>query len=585
MVRNQIIELLKTAVEDGSAVDVSVPELENLGHYSTNVAMRLSKIRGKKPMDLAEEIAAKMRSAAPSGFFEKIETASPGFVNFWLSKETIQKEFATIIADETFGANESMKEKLVMAEFTDVNPFKQVHVGHLMSNAIGESLSRLYEAAGAKIFRVNYQSDVGLHVAMAIWAIMNVLQNEMPAEDVSLFDRMAYLGRAYATGSRAHRGENPAHPDAKEEIEAINGKVYNRSDEKINVLYDLGRAWSLAYFETLYVRLGTKFVHYFFESEVGSIGLEIIAAHPDIFEKSEGAIIFRGERYGLHTRVFVNSKGIPVYEGKELGLNKMKFDMYHPDLSLIITGNEITDYFKVLIKAMELTMPDVARGTQHVPHGMLRLPSGKMSSRTGDVITAESLLDDVKTKLSEHASEKSNLGLVERDVVTEMIAVGAIKYSILKQAPGQDIVFDFEKSLSVHGDSGPYLQYAYARLRSILRKAGKYPISPPQKGEARPTGGDIQYPLLNSDVELALIRKLFDFPEIVASAGKRLAPNVLATYLHQLATIANQFYESTFILKDENESRRDARLVLVEVTARILKSGLSLLGIQAPEKI
>ncbi len=185
-------------------------------------------------------------------------------------------------------------------------------------------------------------------------------------------------------------------------------------------------------------------------------------------------MIFRGEQYGLHTRVFINSQGIPVYEGKELGLNRIKFDLYHPDLSIIITGNEIVDYFKVLMKAMELTIPDVAASTRHVPHGMLRLPSGKMSSRTGDVITAESLLDQVKAKLAERVSARADeLSPDEREAATEAIAIGAIKYSILKQSPGQDIIFDFDKSLSVEGDSGPYVQYAYARLKSILRKASR----------------------------------------------------------------------------------------------------------------
>ncbi len=574
MIREDIVELLKKATAEDSVGDISVPEVETLGHYSTNIAMRLAKARGIKPMDLAAEIVEKLKSSAPTDIFDKIEVAAPGFINFWLSKQTVQKEFSAVIANENFGANDTMKGKMVMVEYTDVNPFKQVHAGHLMSNAIGESFARLYEAAGAKITRVNYQSDVGMHVAMAIWAMMNVLKNEMPAENISLIAKMAYLGRAYAAGSRAYRGEDPANLNSKEAIEAINAKVYDKSDNSINELYNIGRTWSLDYFEELYARLGTKFVHYFFESEVGEEGVKIIAAHPDIFEKSEGAVIFRGENYGLHTRVFINSKGIPVYEGKELGLNKIKFDLYHPDLSVIVTGNEINEYFRVLLKAMELTIPEVAAKTRHASHGMLRLPTGKMSSRTGDVITAEFLIEDVKAKLSEHVSEKSDLTTDERAAVTETIAIGAIKYSVLRQTPGQDIIFDFEKSLSVHGDSGPYLQYTYARLKSLLRKGE----------ETRDERRELES--LETDAELSLMRKLFDFPETILSAGKRLAPNLLATYLHQLAMTANHFYESTpMILKDEDVERMDARLMLIETTARILKSGLNLLGIQAPEKI
>ena len=299
-----------------------------------------------------------------------------------------------------------------------------------------------------------------------------------------------------------------------------------------------------------------------------------MAAHPEVFEKSEGATIFRGENYGLHTRVFVNSKGLPVYEAKELGLNKLKFDLYNPDLSVIITGNEIVDYFKVLMKVMELTLPNVAAKTKHVPHGMLRLPSGKMSSRTGNVITAESLLDQVSEKLRERTSERVvELTAEEREAATEIIAVGAIKYSILKQSPGQDIVFDFDKSLSVEGDSGPYVQYAYARLKSILRKAGdtRYPIPDTR--------------LLDSDPELHLMRKIFEFPDVVARAAEVRSSSGLAAYAHKLAVAANKFYETTPILKDESETRQRARLELANVAARTIKAALELLGMKTLEKI
>jgi arginyl-tRNA synthetase len=399
---------------------------------------------------------------------------------------------------------------------------------------------------------------------------MKQLSSETPAEDEAPVVKMDFLGKAYAFGSKAFEGK----PETKEEIIGINKKIYERTDDAINALYDLGLAWSLAYFETVYARLGTKFNDYFPESSIGDDGLAVVRAHKDIFKESDGAIIFSGEEYGLHTRVFVNSQGLPTYEAKELGLNKKKFALYPLDLSIVVTGNEINEYFKVLMKAMELTIPDVAAKTRHVSHGMLRLPSGKMSSRTGDVITADALLKNIKAKLLEHVSEKSDLDAAGREVVTEVIAIGAIKYSILKQAPGQDIIFDFEKSLSVHGDSGPYLQYTYARLRSILRKSQ----------EPRAMSHEV-IKALDSESELALMRRLFEFPEIIASAGQRLAPNLLATYLHQLAMTANHFYESTPILKDENAERRDARLALIETTARVLMSGLGLLGIQAPEKI
>jgi arginyl-tRNA synthetase len=360
----------------------------------------------------------------------------------------------------------------------------------------------------------------------------------------------------------------PTKNEIRKQIEDINEKIYNRSDKEINRLYDLGRKWSLEYFEEIYKKLDTKFDKYFFESEAAKGGTNIVKENPNIFTESDGAIIFKGEDSGLHTRVFINSQGLPTYEAKELGLNKTKFELYPDlDLSIIITGNEINDYFKVLLKVMELIIPEVAHKTRHIGHGMLRLPTGKMSSRTGDVITADSLIE----KTVEALKEKETNPLDDRS--REMIAIGAIKYSILKQSPGRDVVFDFDKSLSVEGDSGPYLQYAYARLNSILTKS-EIKLSP-----------KFDKTKLVEKSELDLIRHLIEFPEVVGSAGLNIAPQYLALYLYKLADLSNSFYEKVRILTDEDKDRMLARLKLIETVANTLKSGLSYLGIKTLPKI
>jgi arginyl-tRNA synthetase len=582
--KEKITDIVRNIFGDGAmgtaAVEFSVPDEPSFGHYSTNVAMRLAKVQGKKPMELATKLAAEIAAKAPAGFFARVEAAAPGFINFWLSDDAVREEFARVAKNERYGRNENLAGKTVMVEYTDPNPFKLFHIGHLMSNTIGEAFSRLYEAEGAKVLRANYQGDVGLHVAKAVWG-MEYAKENMPNADADLVERMAFLGDAYASGSRAYEDEHDM--EARGVIDVLNEKIYSRSDQAVNELYDVGRKWSLEYFETVYARLGTKFDCYFFESEMAKEALATVSAREDIFVKSEGATIFPGEKYGLHTRVFVNSRGLPTYEAKELALNRKKFENYPLDLSVIVTGNEIVDYFKVLLKVMELVLPpEVAARTRHRPHGMLRLPTGKMSSRTGDVITGESLLEKATLALREKVSERSSLDDAERETVTEAIAVGAIKYSILKQSPGQDIIFDFEKSLSFDGDSGPYLQYAYARLRSIIRKAHKE-FGVNDLSLANGGGTDIKE--LGSEVELAVIRKIFEFPDVVARATESLTPNGIAVYLHKLAVVANKFYETTPILKDENVARRDARLALTEVAARTLASGLGLLGIAALEKI
>jgi arginyl-tRNA synthetase len=579
--KEKIIALIKEVLGDSVPVELSIPDDARFGHYATNVILRLAKVQGKNPLEFAKEIAAELSRTAPEGFFEKVEAAPPGFINFWLSKKTIHDEFAAMAADEHYGAQQTLRGKTVMVEFTDANPFKLFHIGHLMSNAIGESFARLYEAAGANVIRANYQSDVGLHVAKAIWGMREGL---MPEESAPLAEKVKFLGDSYARGTSAY----DASEDAKREIEKINEAVYSRADAAINDIYDRGRAWSLAYFETIYKLLGTKFDDYFFESEVAPIGLALVLSHKDIFKESEGAIVFPGDEHGVHTRVFVNSRGLPTYEAKELGLNKKKFELHPLDLSVIATGNEIVDYFKVLLKVMEIILPDVASKTRHVPHGMLRLPGGKMASRTGNVVTAEALIEQARAAILERMRKTEGMDDAERDAAARAIAIGAIKYSILKQHPGQDIIFDFDKSLSFEGDSGPYVQYTRARLMSILRKAG---LALNNTGHADTDHGSVQKintALLDSEIELALVRKIIAYPQIVLDAMESRAPSALVTYIYKLASLANKFYETTPILKDEkdvDEARRAARLELVRVAAQTLRSGLRLLGIESPERI
>jgi arginyl-tRNA synthetase len=559
--------LMKLEAED-LAFNIEKPR-KDLGDFSCNVAFLLAKQLGKNPKEAADMVASEINKDMPEEL-EKIEVVN-GYINFFLKQEYLQKELLKIAEDKNFGVNDTLKGKTVMVEYTDPNPFKLFHIGHLMSNTIGESVARLYEASGAKVIRANYQGDVGLHVAKAVWGMLSNDKEfeDISATDVTLNQRIDYLGKKYAFGATSFEAEERV----KNEVQEINEKIYNHSDKEIDKLYNWGKKISLEYFETIYNKLGTKFNEYFFESERGKEGLEMVLENPKIFKKSDGAMIFKGEDYGLHTRVFVNSKGLPTYEAKELGLNKKKFELYPLDLSIIITGNEIDEYFKVLLKVMELIMPEVAEKTVHVSHGMLRLPTGKMSSRTGDVITAESLIDETKSRLKEKSGKEIELTEEEKEVNSEEVAIGAIKYSILRQAPGHDIIFDFDKSLSLEGDSGPYAQYAYARLRSILSKAENHDFKSADTA------------MLKETSELGLIKQLLDFPEVVKESSENLAPHHLIQYVHELASAANYFYESIRILTDEDIPRRQARLVLVETVAATLKTGLTLLGIKVPEKI
>ena len=560
----QLLRNILTKYAEGEAFDVLIPPNPKLGDHATNLAFIWAKKENKNPKEVGDRLVEKLsKDSDIKKYFHKIEVAGNGFVNFFVSDDFARRELKRISRDKKFGYNNYRKGQKIMVEFTDPNPFKLFHIGHLMSNAIGESISRLYEATGAKVTRVTYQGDVGLHVAKAVWGIKKESLNISTFKNLK--DKIKYLGEAYTLGARSYE-ENP---EAKTEIEEINKKIYDRSDEEINKIYDAGKKLSLEYFEEIYKKLRTKFEHNFFESEFGPKGIEIIKQHPEIFEESEGAVVFRGEKYGLHTRVFINSAGLPVYEAKELGLNKYKFEKYSPDSSVIVTGNEINDYFKVLLKAMELTMPEVAKKTKHIGHGMLRFATGKMSSRTGDVITAEELLEQLKSKIKQKAANKTE---EEYDIQ----AVAAIKYQILKQNIGHDIIFDFDKALSITGDAAPYIQYTYARLRSIGRKS--------KKGLFGWLGVDLSK--LTKEEELALIKQLLNFPDVVRDAAELHTINTLTTYLYKLASDANYYYETVRILSDDTKRpERNARLLLVETIAQVLKSGLYLLGIKTLERV
>jgi arginyl-tRNA synthetase len=423
-----------------------------------------------------------------------------------------------------------------------------------MSNAIGEALSRIMEFQGAKVKRVCYQGDVGIHVAKAIWG---KIHNENLA-----------WGQAYAYGAQKYEEDE----NIKKEIVELNKIIYSRSDKKINELYDHGKKDSLKYFDEIYKKLNTKFDYFIFETETGGVGKKIVekGLKSGVFKKGEkGAIIFRGEKCGLHTRVFINSEGLPTYEAKDLGLAQIKYKKYKYDKSVVITGNEVNEYFKVMLCAMKEVLPKLAEKTKHIGHGMLRLPEGKMSSRTGKVITGESLLEKMQELVKEKIKDR-DLSEAEKKEVAEKVAVGAIRYSILKQSPGSDIIYDFDKSISFEGDSGPYLQYAYTRARSILRKAGDEGIK----------ASFVKLPKEVTQLEKAMQR----FPDVVLQAGQNYEPHLILTYLMQLAGEFNNYYANNKIA-DKKEDSSPYRVALTAAFTQVMKNGMWMLGIETLEKM
>jgi arginyl-tRNA synthetase len=552
----ELTEAIKTACQKLFGVDAA-PELtrpdEQFGDYATNIALKLAPQLNLKPHDIASQL---INSLTGQAGVAAAKAAGPGFINFELTDETLAK--AALSATNLPNPNQG---KQILVEFGDPNPFKEMHIGHVYSYIVGDAMSSILEASGAKVERLSYHGDVGLHVAKAIWGMMqDPLYKEKRTNPHELTPELLTsviknnTGYYYAIGSKAYELD----VNAKKEIDHINQQVYKKEDEEVNKLYEWGKKKSLGYFQEHLHDLGIKPTRQFFESSSAEKGAELVEAHPEVFGQSEGATVYKGERVGLHTRVFITSAGLPTYEAKDLGLAELKKESY-PDAnrSVIITAHEQTEYFKVMLAALKEFDPQTAEMTTHLYHGFVSLSTGKMSSRTGEVYSALSSIVDVDENIQEAFGEVSN-----------STRNAAIKYGFLKHRLGSDIVYDVAESFSLEGNSGPYLQYAHARACSILAKASSQ-ASWPEKTDF-------------DDSERSLARKISEYPEIVSKSMQELMPHHICTYLYELAQTFNSFYEKSRIIGDERES---LRLALASSYQQVLNSGLNILNIEAPERM
>lgn len=522
---------------------------EQFGDYATNIALQLGKRLGKNPREVAEAIAADLRHEDIVG----TEIAGPGFINIRLSDIAL---IGLIQAE----LQKRMEGKTVVAEYSDPNPFKVLHAGHLYTSVVGDAIANLLEQAGATVHRVNFGGDVGMHVGKTLWAIIQKLGGEYPEklQEVPANGRPEWMAEAYVAGTNAYDDDEAA----KAQIVELNKRVYqfhaeDDRDSPLAQIYWTARDWSYEYFNQFYNRIGSHFEKFYPESAVSDIGLQTVKEHiGDVFQQSDGAVIFKGEDYGLHTRVFINSEGIPTYEAKDVGLIMTKWADYHFDKSVVITGNEQEQYMSVVLKAVEQFAPELTRATTHLTHGMVKLQGGvKMSSRKGNILRAVDVLD---------AAYEANKTTNGQD--SEETALSAVKYAFLRTRIGGDIVYDPAESVALEGNSGPYLQYAHARARSILAKAEK------QGGEVTKLEAD----------ERSLVRKISEYHEVVDKAVSELMPHHICTYLYELAQSFNRFYEHNRVIGDPREV---TRLTLVQEYADTLKNGLNLLNIPAPDKM
>lgn len=552
--KEKLTRTVITACKELFGADVTVTltrTSEQFGDYATNVALQLAGKLGKNPREVATALQAEL--ARKLGDRAAVSIAGPGFLNVTLSD-------AELVASLSVHAPQTLAGKTIVFDYSDPNPFKPLHAGHLYTTLVGDAISRLVEAAGAKTVRTNYGGDVGLHVGKAMWAITQQLGGEYPKklQEVPEVERPEWLGARYVEGNNAYEDDDAA----KAEIVEVNKHVYqlhaeNEHGSPFAQIYWTCRQWSYDYFPVLYRELQVKpFDRYIPESEVTSIGLKVVREQLDkgVYQNSDGAVVFDGEQIGLHTRVFITSQGLPTYEAKDVGLSLLKWHDYHFDQSIIITAKEIEEYMKVVIASMLLYEPEPARRTRHVTHGLVKLQGGvKMSSRKGNVLLALDILSAARAAGAASDTDPS-----------EETILAAVKYAFAKNRIGGDIIYDPKESIALEGNSGPYLQYAHARARSILAKSK---VSSRRIENLEPG-------------ERSLVRKISEYPEVVEKATAELLPHYICTYLYELAQAFNSFYEHNRVIGDKREA---ARLTLVTHYADTLKNGLELLGIVAPD--
>lgn len=606
-IRQLVAGVIKKLYGLDGEINVVVAPKETGADFASNVAMSLAKTLKKNPFEIAEEIGVELKQ---SENLDRVEVARPGFINMKLGEKFYKSELEKYQKD--FLKNISQDEYLnrkVICEFSDPNPFKILHVGHLYTSMVGDAISRLIEFAGGKVIRANFGGDVGLHVAKNMYALLR--RFDEIKEVMSLTEKAELMAQTYVEGSTAYEEDEAA----RGEIVEINKKIYELAaagegviaeleelavdeDEKdqkdiqrelrLAEVYFWGRTASYQYFEDFYQKIGVKFDRYYPESTVAGKGLEVVTRElgNGIYEKSDGAVVFKGEKYGLHTRVFINKNGLPTYEAKDIGLIFTKWEDYHFDKSVIITGNDIVDYMKVVLKSVEQYAPELSERTLHITHGQVKLPGKeKMSSRKGNFLKAVDVVEMIRDELrlmqkeigTRRDGETSEMADNKRlrDEVDPKILYGAIRYAFLKYKVGGDIVFDVKDSVSMTGNSGPYLQYSAVRAQKVLGKIL-------ESGAVKTNKKVVQKKWQLGEYEKSLIKKLIQYQEVVRESIKELSPSKVCTYVYEIAQEFSRFYENVQVVGSDFETER-GEIVLAYL--KVLTHGLGLLGIEVPERM
>ena len=566
----------------------------------TLVVFPFLKISKKKPEDTAQEIGQYLADNCEAvAAFNVVK----GFLNLVIAQEAWLKLLAAIDSDEKFGEKKTDDTSpLVMIEYSSPNTNKPLHLGHVRNNLLGWSLAQIMEANGNRVVKTNIVNDRGIHICKSMLAWLKYGNGETPETSGKKGDHL--IGDYYVAFDKHYReevkqltaeyvsngmGEEEAEKKAKEEAPLIKEAhemlvKWEQNDPEVRALWEKMNSWVYAGFDETYKALGVAFDKIYYESQTylkGKAKVEEGLAK-GLFERhADNSVWADLTAEGLDQKLLLRSDGTSVYMTQDIGTAEMRFKDFPIDKMIYVVGNEQNYHFQVLSILLDRLGFKWGKELVHFSYGMVELPNGKMKSREGTVVDADDLIAtmvaDAK-QTSEELGKFDDMTEEERNEIARVVGLGALKYFILKVDARKNMLFNPEESIDFNGNTGPFIQYTYARIRSIMRKAGE-----------TATGSSLISKELSNDLlsqkEIDLIQKLNAYGAAVEQAGKDYSPSGIANYCYELTKEFNQFYHDFSILKEEDNDKRTLRLVLAQNVAKVIKNGMALLGIEVPERM
>ena len=555
----------------------------------TLVAFPLLKISRKNPEATAQEIGAYLQEHC--SLVEGIQIVK-GFLNLSIAPAAWVEDFNAIRSDKTFGHKQATADApFVMVEYSSPNTNKPLHLGHVRNNLLGYSIARILEASGNRVFKTNIVNDRGIHICKSMLAWQRWGNGATPESTGKKGDHL--IGDFYVLFDKHYKAELTAlmnEGKTKEEAEAASPLMadaramlrrWEDGDEEIRSLWSMMNSWVYAGFDETYKRMGVSFDEIYYESETYLLGKEEVLRglkEGKFVQDPDGSVWADFTDEGLDRKILLRSDGTSVYITQDIGTAKMRFDKHPIDKMVYVVGNEQEYHFKVLSLLLDRLGYAFGKGLVHFSYGMVELPDGKMKSREGTVVDADDLMDEMVATaraIAEEQGKGKDMPAEEAAEVARRVGLGSLKYFILKVDPRKNMTFNPKESIDFNGNTGSFIQYTYARIRSLLRKAEELGIALPATFAG----------LTISTKEQELIAKVAEYADVVEEAARTYSPAVIANYVYDLVKEYNQFYHEFSILKEENEELRAFRLALSDVVARTIASGFSLLGIEMPERM